>query len=271
MLDNYKAKDHTFAICAYGESPYLEECIQSVISQSTRTNALIATSTPNTFISDLAEKYAIPLFVNENAIGKSNIANDWNYAYHCARTELVTITHQDDIYLRDYAGKVLEGFNKAHHPLIAFTDYSELRDGVAVTDNRLLNVKRIMLLPLRLHFLWKSVFVRRRILALGSAICCPSVTFARKRLPAKLFVPGYRSDLDWQAWEAISRYEGSFVYCPEILMSHRIHEDSATTAIIADNDRTREDFEMYCKFWPVWIAKILEHYYRNSEKQNELK
>ena len=270
MKNTYTAKDHTFAVCAYGESPYLEECIQSVIRQKIPTNILIATATPNSFISDLAQKYEIPLFINEKAIGKSNIANDWNYAYHCAHTELVTITHQDDIYLQDYSQNVLEGFNRAHHPLIAFTDYSELRDGREVSDNRLLNVKRVMLLPLRLRLLWNSIFVRRRILSFGSAICCPSVTFVKMNLPEKLFISGYRSDLDWQAWEAISKRKGAFVYCSAILMSHRIHEDSATTAIIADNDRTKEDFEMYCKFWPVWIARILEHYYRNSEKQNEL-
>jgi len=29
-------EDHTFAICAYGESPYLEECIKSIKNQIVR-------------------------------------------------------------------------------------------------------------------------------------------------------------------------------------------------------------------------------------------
>ena len=29
----FSAKDHTFAICAYGESPFLRECIESLLGQ----------------------------------------------------------------------------------------------------------------------------------------------------------------------------------------------------------------------------------------------
>lgn len=270
MKQNYKAEDHTFVICAYGESPYLEECVKSVLTQKMKTNVLIATSTPNKLIGDIAERYNIELYVNRDKSRKSDIASDWNFALSVAHTSLVTITHQDDLYFSGYASKIIAGMNNAKRPLIAFTDYSELRNGEFVVDNQLLKIKRYMLMPLRIKKLWTSRFVRRRILSFGSAICCPSVTFNMDILQRNLFVSGYRSDIDWQAWEKISRIEGSFVYCPDILMSHRIHPDSATTAIIADNDRSKEDFEMYCKFWPRPIARIIEHYYRKGESQNKL-
>ena len=270
MYSKYIPQNHTFAICAYGESPYLRECIESVLHQELETNVFIATSTPNDFLLRISKEYVVELFVNEKDAGHSNIANDWNFAYSCANTKLVTITHQDDIYFPKYAKVVIDGVNRTEHPLIAFTDYAERREEVDVTDNKLLSVKKIMLSPLRAHCFWKSKFVRRRILSLGSAICCPSVTFVKSNLPDQLFVPGYRSDIDWQAWEKISRMNGEFVYCHEALMSHRIHADSATTAIIADNDRTREDYEMYCRFWPKWMARLLEHFYRDGERQNDL-
>ena len=37
---------HTFVICAYGESPYLEACIRSLLSQTEKSRILCATSTP---------------------------------------------------------------------------------------------------------------------------------------------------------------------------------------------------------------------------------
>ena len=52
--------EHTFAVCAYKESPYLEECIESLKGQSVRSNILIATSTPNEYIKNIAEKNNIP-------------------------------------------------------------------------------------------------------------------------------------------------------------------------------------------------------------------
>ena len=41
---------HTFVICAYKESEFLEECILSLKKQSIKSEILIATSTPNKYI-----------------------------------------------------------------------------------------------------------------------------------------------------------------------------------------------------------------------------
>ena len=48
-----KVKKHIFAICAYKESPYLEECIVSLKNQTVKTDILLATSTPNEYIENL--------------------------------------------------------------------------------------------------------------------------------------------------------------------------------------------------------------------------
>ncbi len=263
----YDESEYTFVICAYGESPYLEECIQSLFVQSISTEIILVTSTPNEHINALVEKYQIKYYINE---GPKGIAEDWNFGYQKASGKVVTIAHQDDIYEPFFAQRNLEKINRAHRPLISFADYGEIRDGERVISNKLLNIKRIMLLPLRFHILQGSRFVRRRILSFGSPICCPSVTYVKENLPEVIFEPGYRSNVDWQAWEKISRRKGSFVYCTDILMFHRIHQDSATTAIIADNDRSKEDYAMFCKFWPKKIAGIIECFYRNGEKSNKI-
>ena len=90
---------HTFAVCAYGESPYLEKSIRSVVHQSVRSRVIVCTSTPCAYIENLAKKYQLPYYVRD---GKSSLQADWNFAYNQAGTEYVTITHQDDIYQKDY-------------------------------------------------------------------------------------------------------------------------------------------------------------------------
>ena len=42
--------DHTFVICAYKESAFLEECIESLEKQNKKSKILLATSTPNYYI-----------------------------------------------------------------------------------------------------------------------------------------------------------------------------------------------------------------------------
>ena len=100
---------HTFAICAYGESPYLEECIQSLLNQKTESKILIATSTPNRQILEMGEKYDSPIFVNYLEKG---LAGDWNFAYNCANTPLVTLAHQDDRYYENYTEDILTAAKK---------------------------------------------------------------------------------------------------------------------------------------------------------------
>ncbi len=264
----YTENDHTFAICAYKESAYLEKCIKSVISQNKKSNIIIATSTPNDHINKLAEKYNIKVYVND---AKPNIAADWNFAYSNADTKLVTITHQDDIYDNDYLELVLNAFNHSKNPIIAHTAYYEIRNGKKVYSNRLLRIKKLMLLPVLPKFTWKSIFLRRRSLSLGCAICCPSVTYVKDRLPKEPFEVGNRADLDWQAWEKYSKLKGEFCYIPKPVMGHRVHEESETSNVIGnDNGRTPEDYEMYRKFWPKFIADILIKFYEKGQKSNDL-
>jgi len=261
-------RTHTYAICAYKESPYLEECIQSIKQQTIQSEILIATSTPNDYIRQICEKYKIMLCIND---GEKGITQDWNFAYEQAKTELVTIAHQDDIYFSNYTDEIFQLQKKAKDALILFTDYSELRNNQIVSNNKLLCFKRVMLYPLRYTLLWKSRIVRRCILAFGNPICCPAVTYVKENLPVKIFKDGFRSNEDWEAWEMLSKLEGSFAYSKKVCMCHRIHEGSETSAIIGDNERTKEDYIMYSKFWPRPIAKLLTKFYALSEKSNELK
>ena len=112
--------NHTFVVCAYKESAYLKECVQSLVQQTVKSKILIATSTPNELIQSVASEYSLPIYVNE---GEKGIAGDWNFAMSLADTEYVTLAHQDDVYEPTYAEEVLRAAQKAKKPIIAFTEY----------------------------------------------------------------------------------------------------------------------------------------------------
>ena len=259
-------KEHTFAICAYRESPYLEECVSSLEKQTVKSNIIIVTSTPNDYIANIAKRYGLPYIVNE---GEGGITQDWNFAYSQARTKYITIAHQDDVYEANYLEEALHCVHKQRKPLIFFGDYYEIRDGQRVEKNRLLTIKRIMLLPLRPKILWKSRWIRRRILSLGSPICCPSVMFVSGNLPDVIFANHFRACEDWEAWEKLSKLQGEFVYSTKKIMGHRIHEGSETSAMIGENKRSAEEYQMYCKFWPACIARFLTRFYAKGQESNQ--
>ena len=121
--------------------------------------------------------------------------------------------------------------------------------------------------PLRFSMLQRSRRIRRLILAFGSPICCPSVTYSNI-LPRPLFDTGMKNSCDYKAWSEISLFNGSFVYCPKKLVGHRIHAEAATSVNIKDNSRSNEDFEIISSFWPKWLAKIIFKFYKKAEKSN---
>lgn len=258
-------KDHTFVVCAYKESCFLDECLDSLQNQTVKTNIIVATSTPNSFIQTTADRYGIPVFVNH---GETGIAGDWNFGLSCADTELVTIAHQDDLYEPGYVEYMLERINRAKNPILFSSAYGEVRKGKKVFRNKLLNIKKIMVIPMRLFP--DSISARRLSLAFGDSISCPTVTYVKDVISAHPFEARYKAALDWQQWEKLSKLKGTFVYCPMPLMCHRIHEESETSRIIGENSRQKENYEMFKKFWPAPLAKIINNLYSESEKSNQV-
>ena len=260
-----KTAVHTFVVCAYRESPFLEECIKSLLEQTVRSTVVISTSTPNASIDAVAARYGIPVFVNR---GKAGITGDWNFGVSLVQTPYFTIAHQDDVYEPTYAETVLNRAERYRDPILVFSDYFEIRNGERVYKNKLLKVKKLLNLGFRPFKTWR--WMRRRVLSFGNSICCPAVTYCTRTYGDFLFDEQYRFACDGDAWERLSRKKGAFVYIPKPLMGHRIHEGSETTKQTADTRRGEEEFLMFRRFWPEAIARRLSHHYADGAKSNQL-
>ena len=258
---------HTFVVLAYKESPFLEECIKSVLNQSVKSKVVIATTTKNSYIDNIAKKYDLDVIVEKH----SSIGGDFDFALSCGKTKLVTIAHQDDIYNYNYAKEVINNYYKYKNSLIIFTDYYEIRNNINVYVNKNLKIKRFLLSSLFIKQFSGIKLLKRNVLRFGCSICCPSVTFVKDTLPKQVFECDMKSDVDWFAWEKLSKLNGKFIFIKKKLMGHRIDESTTTTDIINQGIRTKEDLYMFKKFWPDFIAKKINKFYRKSENSNNVK
>lgn len=257
---------HTFIVLAYKESKYLEACVKSVLNQEYKSKVLIATTTNNKHIQNIAKKYALQIVEGKH----TNIGGDFDFAKNCAHTKLATIAHQDDIYDRQYSSQIVKAYNKFSDASILFTDYYEIRNNKNDYSNTNLKIKRILLSPLKIRKWSKYKFFKRMALRFGDGISCPAVTFANDYVPKNLFESKYGANVDWFAWEKLSKLPGRFVFINKPLMGHRISEESETTKIINSGQRTNEDYDIYKKFWPKPIAKLFAKAYKNAEKSNKI-
>ena len=128
---------HTFSICAYGDSPYLEDCIVSLENQAIKSNIIICTSTPSEYISTIAVKHGINLYIRD---GESSLQADWNYAVETAvnetGAELVTLAHQDDIYERNYTRALSKAVRIYPDMSVFFTRYRTIDKNGKLIDGK---------------------------------------------------------------------------------------------------------------------------------------
>lgn len=253
---------HTFAVCAYKKSPFLETCIKSLLNQTVKSNIIIVTSTPCDYINEIAKKYNLKVLTHEDG----GIANDWNFGMSKADSEYCTLAHQDDVYRPEYLENCLKELDSHENSLIAFTDYNEIVNDEITPENTNLKIKKIMLFPLK--FFKNSRFIRRNSLSLGNCICCPAVTYNLKNIGKFKFDSTLSVNLDWEAWERISKLKGRFCYINKPLMMHRIHSLSETTNAIGDNRRSDEDILMLSHYWGKGIAKLIFKLYSKGQDSN---
>lgn len=258
-------KNHTFVICAYKESKYLEECVKSIINQTVKSNIIMVTATPNNFIKQIADKYNINLYINE---GEKGIGQDWNFGVSKTTTDYVTVIHQDDVYKENYLEKLMSYTNKYDDIVMFFTNYKELKNGKVIKQTRNLKIKNLLLTPVK--WFSKSRKAKRLSLSFGSPICCPSVTLNTKIVGKKPYKTELKCDLDWDTWLSLTEYKGRYIYEKEVLMYHRIHEESATSKLIENNIRLEEDLEMFGRLWPKNIAKFMMKYYSIAVETNNI-
>ena len=259
---------HTFVVCAYKKSPYLQACLESLQSQTVLSQIRLVTSTPSDWLQNMAEKFMVKYIINPEA-GRG-IAADWNFALHCAETPFCTIAHQDDLYLPAYAERVVAALERYKDSLICFTDYADriMPEDIVMANRLYLHIKRLLLLPFILKSAWSSVFVKQWILRFGNAICCPSVTYNLRNLPGLQFDSEYSVNLDWAMWLRLASVPGSFCYVPHHLMQHRLSETMETSFAIADRRRFEEDQKIFRQLWPRAIADFLLHFYAKSYESN---
>jgi len=259
-------KPHAFAICAYKDSPYLESCIRSIKAQSVESDVIMCTSTPSSYISGLADKYGIPLFIRHE---KSSIRDDWNFAYYMADATFVTIAHQDDLYQKDYVKMLLDCYGSYPDMTLFTGGYTVVKKDRLAVFEPVEFIKRILRLPLRLRFISHLSWVKKSVLLFGNSICCPACAYNKEQLGELLFTSPYHFALDWDTLYKLSKLPGRFVCVEKPILYYRVHEEAATKAAIEDNSRLKEETEMFNKMWPEPVVKVLMHFYRKAYHEYE--
>lgn len=238
---------HTFVILAYLENDNLEECIKSVLNQTIKSNVIIATSTKNDFIIDLASEYGLGVMVNDSP---SNKGRDYNYALNTFDTKLVTIAHQDDIYDRNYVKEILKSYEQNKDASIIFTDHYEILKDKKIKDNFKKKITKLLLKPLKYKRLQNKKYFKNLVLKYKQCFCTSSVTYVKNNINKEFFVTDLTYNNDWLSFINLARDESKFVYINKKLVGKRVNDKKI-------EEKINEDIFVYRKMWPNWLINYI--------------
>lgn len=264
-LKNNKKKLHTFVVCAYEKSPYLEICIKSLINQNKYSDIIMSTSTPNDYIKNLSSKYDLPLYIRKE---KSDIVEDWNFAISCAKTKWVTVAHQDDVYNENYSFELIKSIEQKPNAIMAFTDYRPIKNGCITVDlNSVL--RRFFRLPMKNRLFSRIKLFKRYCLAFGNSICCPTCAYNKELCQERVFQSKLKFACDWDTFVDLAGTKHSFLYIDKILAYYRIHKEATSMEWTKSLQRKEEELYIFKKFWPIWLIKIGYNLFKLSYKTYE--
>lgn len=249
--------EHAFAVCAYKESEYLEACICSLEKQTVKSPIIICTSTPCDYIRDIAERHNLPYYVRD---GASDIQDDWNFACRQADAKWVTVAHQDDLYNERYVELMLAKIHKYPESIMAFSDYRPILHG-KISMDRNCRIRGILRFPMVIPLFAGIRFFKKRMLSLGNCISCPSVIYNKSKISGDIFTSDLKYSLDWDTFLKFAQCKGRFIYVRKPLTYYRIHPEATSMTFINNQKRIDEDITMFRKFWPMWIVRIIMHFY----------
>lgn len=262
--NDFTPDDFTFVVCAYKECKYLEESIRCLINQTQKAHIVISTSTPNKHIVGIADKYGIEVRINP----QGGQIEDYNFAMEQGKTKLIMLAHQDEIIKEQFVEKVIQELNYSKDPIIAFTNYVEIHnDVVDESPSIMVRIKRFLLLPAKSKKLMRSRFGKRLIQRFGDPITHPTVVCVKDKMPKEVFRKEYIASMDWDLWERLSMVSGSFVYVKDVLLYHRMNENNQSSVLLkTTNIRYENEYAIFCRFWPRWMAKALMSFYSKAGK-----
>lgn len=252
---------HTFAVLAYGNSPFLAGCLDALAAQSVKSRIIVSTSTPSDYIAAAARAAGAELHINPKREG---IGADWNFALKAAGTRYVTLAHQDDVYFPEFLARTKALFDAHPDGAIAFTGFREIGDRGEPKNSLVSSIKQVLSAVLLRGSERITGLSRRLFLSFGDPLTCSTVTFDLENLPGFSFRTDLASNLDWEAWWRLHLEDRPFLHAKQKLLGRRHNELMETSRVIASGKRQTEDAMMFAKIWPKPIAKLLHFFYAAS-------
>ena len=236
----------TFAIPYYKGKSFLYSAIRSVIDQNlTDWNLIIIDDSSGADnVEDLVREFKdtrISYLKNPKNLG---MAETWNRCIHEAKTELVTILHNDDVVLPNYAVEMIAAHKKFSEASAYFCDTKIIcKDGI----------ERFSFPDLIKKFIHKNQNPLSKIsgedgltkLLKGNFIFCPSICYNKSKLNGLKFNSNWKMVLDLEFTTSLLLNDSYLIGLPVVAFNYRRHGENASAIYTTSMLRFKEEIALY--------------------------
>lgn len=170
------------------------------------------------------------------------------------------------MYSPEYVSELRNAVANSSKAIAFLSDYIPIKHGKVGPRDKNSKIRRFLRSPLKNRKLASTRFWKRAVLSLGNSICCPSVTYHKEILGDSFFTSEYKFNIDWDTFLKFSEIDGTLLYVDKPLTFYRISDEATSKEFIENHLREKDDTEMFRKFWPEWVVKIIMHFYKAAYK-----
>ena len=220
----------TIVIPAYGESPYLDQCISSIVNSQGASVEIIVIddASPSTFVRNISEKYfpRVSYLRNEKNLG---VANNFNKALSTANSLFVQIVGQDDMIINSMV-EVIHSANNYAEECFAIHPAVTVIDGLGNSSFGMNEVVKSIIKP-HSKMAYSGDTLRRRLL-FGNWTYFPSIIWNKKLLPEAPFSDEYKYCMDLDLLLRMCVTDSSLFLSEKKGFHYRRHRDSVSMAAV---------------------------------------
>jgi glycosyltransferase involved in cell wall biosynthesis len=246
----------TIAIPFYLGKKYIAKAIESVLAQSdSRWKLIICNDGPDgRLLDDLVLEYndlRISIYQNESRLG---MVGNWNRCLDMATTDLVTILHDDDELLPNYASMMIEA-SERYPSSAAFFCNAIIIDANSARKFSLPDYVKKYVRSQRARLFSLSGASAFTDLLKGNYIMCPTLCYRKSRILERRFSSKWRFVQDWDFSLRLLMEGETLVGINEIAYAYRRHKDNATTRYTDDLTRFIEEVRL-CEEMANWSSRV---------------
>ena len=237
MIPFYKGKD------------FLDRAISSVLAQSDKnwTLTIVDDCGPDGDVAAQVDAYKDPRISYQRNESNLGLGGNWNRCLEHAKTQLVTLLHNDDELRSNYVGLMREMYRNNPRAAFYFCQ-TEIIDGSGNKTFSFADYIKSFLIPPGsglIHLQGETGFT---LIMRGDFIFCPTMCFNTEILNHKKFDPSLKfvADLNFIADVLISNL--AIIGSRDIAYAYRRHDSNTTVVLTANNQRFQEEIWCHKKF-----------------------